>query len=245
MWVARWVLPGSVLVREQRPELSELLLPSLLALSRSESGELGRDACSLLCVRTGQGRGLVWVGKEGFKHGGDGGEMGVGGVTRGMGTVELEKLSKPLEIPFFFVSSSNPMAFPLRTLARLPCAPLRRTALRPFSLWPATPTPTNPLPPSDLDALSTPVNLPQPPSSSTFITPDVSPLGAESGVIDPLMDLAKLPLHYGDLKAMGLGSWWPTGIVQNTLEAIHVSTGLPWFVQEPSFKPPFSFNDLV
>jgi YidC/Oxa1 family membrane protein insertase len=37
------------------------------------------------------------------------------------------------------------------------------------------------------------------------------------------------PMHYGDLAAAGLTNWWPSGICAWALEAIHVSTGMPWF----------------
>ena len=36
-------------------------------------------------------------------------------------------------------------------------------------------------------------------------------------------------LQYGDLAALGLADWSPTGIVCWTFELINVSTGLPWF----------------
>ncbi|CED82383.1 cytochrome oxidase biogenesis protein [Phaffia rhodozyma] len=130
-----------------------------------------------------------------------------------------------------------------RTPLVLRSAPILAAHARPFSLWPSSSKPAEPLAPADIESsVATPVNLPQPPSiptssvssvastpSSGLITPDASPLGLESGVVDPLMDLAKLPLHYGDLKAMGLGSWWPTGWIQSAFEAIQVSTGLPWW----------------
>lgn len=35
--------------------------------------------------------------------------------------------------------------------------------------------------------------------------------------------------HIGDLKLLGLCSWWPSGWIQSLLEALYVSTGLPWW----------------
>ncbi|KAI8995914.1 60Kd inner membrane protein-domain-containing protein, partial [Gaertneriomyces semiglobifer] len=33
----------------------------------------------------------------------------------------------------------------------------------------------------------------------------------------------------GDLKTIGLGGWGPTGMAQNLLELVHVTSGLPWW----------------
>ena len=31
------------------------------------------------------------------------------------------------------------------------------------------------------------------------------------------------------LKSLGLGSWWPSGLVQQALEFLHCTVGLPWW----------------
>lgn len=36
-------------------------------------------------------------------------------------------------------------------------------------------------------------------------------------------------MQYGDLASLGLASYWPAGLCQWGMEALHVSTGLPWF----------------
>ncbi|KAJ1977920.1 hypothetical protein H4R34_003394, partial [Dimargaris verticillata] len=41
--------------------------------------------------------------------------------------------------------------------------------------------------------------------------------------------LANAAMNYGDLQAMGLVNYTPAGAVQAFLEAVHVSTGLPWW----------------
>ncbi|GJE89000.1 hypothetical protein PsYK624_050890 [Phanerochaete sordida] len=48
-----------------------------------------------------------------------------------------------------------------------------------------------------------------------------------NSAIDTVAQLA--PMQYGDLAALGLASWWPSGISQWGMELLHVSTGLPWF----------------
>lgn len=37
------------------------------------------------------------------------------------------------------------------------------------------------------------------------------------------------PLQYGDLAALGITSWWPSGIMSWSFELLQVSTGMPWF----------------
>lgn len=41
--------------------------------------------------------------------------------------------------------------------------------------------------------------------------------------------VARVPMQYGDLAALGLCHWTPAGLSQWGLEALHVATGLPWF----------------
>ncbi|KAG8215339.1 hypothetical protein J3R82DRAFT_8933 [Butyriboletus roseoflavus] len=37
------------------------------------------------------------------------------------------------------------------------------------------------------------------------------------------------PLQYGDFAALGITSWWPSGIMSWSFELLQVSTGMPWF----------------
>lgn len=55
---------------------------------------------------------------------------------------------------------------------------------------------------------------------------EASPL-LQSDTVDTLAALA--PLQYGDLAALGLAGWTPSGLASWMLELINVSTGLPWF----------------
>ena len=54
----------------------------------------------------------------------------------------------------------------------------------------------------------------------------VSPL-SQPDTLDTLAALT--PLQYGDLTALGLTGWGPSGLTTWMLELINVSTGLPWF----------------
>jgi YidC/Oxa1 family membrane protein insertase len=53
-----------------------------------------------------------------------------------------------------------------------------------------------------------------------------SPL-SQSDALDTLAALT--PLQYGDLAALGLSGWSPSGLSSWMLELINVSTGMPWF----------------
>ncbi|KAF9109380.1 Mitochondrial inner membrane protein oxa1l [Mortierella sp. AM989] len=41
--------------------------------------------------------------------------------------------------------------------------------------------------------------------------------------------IGKVAMQYGDLKAMGLVNFTPVGALETILEAVHISTGLPWW----------------
>ncbi|KAH9964165.1 60Kd inner membrane protein-domain-containing protein [Russula dissimulans] len=54
-----------------------------------------------------------------------------------------------------------------------------------------------------------------------------SPIPQSSDALDTLAALA--PLQYGDLAALGLAGWSPSGLATWMLELVNVSSGLPWF----------------
>ena len=67
-------------------------------------------------------------------------------------------------------------------------------------------------------------------SSDASIVSDASSTLAEtlsSVPVDALTSIA--PLHYGDLTAAGLTSFWPPGLCVWGLETLQVATGMPWF----------------
>ncbi|XP_064640751.1 mitochondrial inner membrane protein OXA1L-like isoform X2 [Lineus longissimus] len=50
--------------------------------------------------------------------------------------------------------------------------------------------------------------------------------------VDPLADIGEVALNaLGEptFASLGLGSWWPPGLVQSALELLHVSCDLPWW----------------
>ncbi|KAF8125642.1 60Kd inner membrane protein-domain-containing protein [Boletus edulis] len=70
------------------------------------------------------------------------------------------------------------------------------------------------------------VNAPTAVATSDVLPPDVS-----TSALD-LSDVASNvipPLQYGDFAALGLTSWWPSGIMSWSFELLQVSTGMPWF----------------
>ena len=89
--------------------------------------------------------------------------------------------------------------------------------------------------------ISEPVLAPPPEVASSVpvshTTPTAEAIPAEAVVSasplsqpDALDTLAAFtPLQYGDLAALGLASWYPSGLTSWMLELINVSTGLPWF----------------
>ena len=59
---------------------------------------------------------------------------------------------------------------------------------------------------------------------------DVATSDAVASISTSVTDtLARVPLQYGDLAALGLTSWTPAGICRWFIEIFHVATGLPWF----------------
>jgi YidC/Oxa1 family membrane protein insertase len=50
-----------------------------------------------------------------------------------------------------------------------------------------------------------------------------------SDALDAVVSNVPAAMQYGDLAALGLTGWTPAGLVRWGLEALHVSTGLPWF----------------
>ena len=58
-------------------------------------------------------------------------------------------------------------------------------------------------------------------ASSTSVLSEVAAQNADS--------ISQVAMKYGDLKAMGLVNFSPVGGLETVLEAIHISTGLPWW----------------
>ncbi|KAI9228664.1 MAG: 60Kd inner membrane protein-domain-containing protein [Piptocephalis tieghemiana] len=69
------------------------------------------------------------------------------------------------------------------------------------------------------------------PSSSASSLPDAPAGTAMEGVTVAREAVADSAMQFGDLQAMGLDKAFynPVGIAQSLLEAIHISTGLPWW----------------
>ncbi|KAJ7767395.1 60Kd inner membrane protein-domain-containing protein [Mycena maculata] len=88
------------------------------------------------------------------------------------------------------------------------------SAAAPGGLQPPLPTPPPPPPPSP------PVDIGSFVDSDSFLT--------DSGIVADTI-AAIPPLQHGDLAALGLCHWTPSGLVQYSFELIHISTGLPWF----------------
>ena len=65
-----------------------------------------------------------------------------------------------------------------------------------------------------------PTSIPEP--VSEVLPVDVSALSEVVTNVVP-------PLQYGDFAALGLTSWWPSGIMSWSFELLQVSTGMPWF----------------
>ena len=62
--------------------------------------------------------------------------------------------------------------------------------------------------------------------SISDLLPDVS---ASASDISEVASNVILPLQYGDFAALGIASWWPSGIISWSFELLQVSTGMPWF----------------
>ncbi|CAL1698243.1 unnamed protein product [Somion occarium] len=94
------------------------------------------------------------------------------------------------------------------------------------------------------DALSNTLPISQPPPVESVAVVDssvVSEASQASGtqtvvdgasiasdVISSVPAVLPSPMNYGDLAALGLISWSPAGVTRWGMEALHVSTGLPW-----------------
>ncbi|KAF8999850.1 60Kd inner membrane protein-domain-containing protein [Cyathus striatus] len=108
---------------------------------------------------------------------------------------------------------------------------------RNFSLGKPT-APPNSTPPTELDQLEaaapTPPVTPLEPAASSLPHDAVDTLSApvDTSALSTITDAASLippPMHYGDLSALGLGGYTPWGIVEWSLEYLHVWSQLPWF----------------
>lgn len=121
-------------------------------------------------------------------------------------------------------------------------APSAKRNLWLFSSKPSAPTPPPPPQPSVSELTfeqappeaAVPANATSgfseafPADSTILLDSDLSaPIAASSSISDTLISIA--PLQYGDLAALGLAHWTPSGICQWMLEIINVSTGMPWF----------------
>ncbi|KAG9072741.1 Mitochondrial inner membrane protein oxa1l [Linnemannia hyalina] len=58
-------------------------------------------------------------------------------------------------------------------------------------------------------------------ATTTSVISEVAAQNAES--------ITQVAMKYGDLKAMGLVNFTPVGALETFLEAVHISTGLPWW----------------
>lgn len=115
---------------------------------------------------------------------------------------------------------------------------------RSFSLYPfasankpSSPESSRPLEDALLEAdvaepvasAAAPVPPPAAASGPYSLTPSEAPAPPPALSLDTI-DPATIPMEIGDLNALGLGGWWPIGIIQQLLEAVHVWTGMPWCV---------------
>lgn len=112
-------------------------------------------------------------------------------------------------------------------------------SVRNFSLWPSKPvaTPESPIPseqtpelPVEEQAASVITEVPEVPAVDVVSAPETTSALSDALASIPADTIASIPpMHYGDLAALGLCSWWPSGFFQWGMEAVHVSIGLPWF----------------
>ncbi|KAI0003838.1 60Kd inner membrane protein-domain-containing protein [Russula compacta] len=122
----------------------------------------------------------------------------------------------------------------------LPC-PRVQAPLATRSIWvfskksEAAPPATAPRDAPTPEPVSVPEAASGAPATHTTPTAEVVPAEAVAQASslpqpDALDTLAALtPLQYGDLAALGLAGWSPSGLSTWMLELINVSTGLPWF----------------
>ncbi|KAF7307851.1 Inner membrane protein [Mycena kentingensis (nom. inval.)] len=68
--------------------------------------------------------------------------------------------------------------------------------------------------------------------NSTTPNPPLDATSSVDAISEALGDAVSTipPLQAGDFAALGLHSWWwPPGVIQYSIETIHLATGLPWF----------------
>jgi YidC/Oxa1 family membrane protein insertase len=63
--------------------------------------------------------------------------------------------------------------------------------------------------------------------SDETTTTSLSVVSADTTSVPATVDIP--PLQFGDLSELGLVSWTPAGFVRWSIEAVQVSTGMPWF----------------
>lgn len=71
-----------------------------------------------------------------------------------------------------------------------------------------------------------PTSTPTSEPLSEVLSADVS---APASALSEVVTSAIPPLQYGDFAALGITSWWPSGIMTWSFELLQVSTGMPWF----------------
>lgn len=85
----------------------------------------------------------------------------------------------------------------------------------------------------EVETLEAPVDAAAPAEAASATAGD-APAGLADVPLDVPIDVPDLSavasvMQYGDLASLGLASWTPAGICQWGMEALHVSTGIPWF----------------
>ncbi|KAJ3354766.1 Mitochondrial inner membrane protein oxa1l [Entophlyctis luteolus] len=85
-----------------------------------------------------------------------------------------------------------------------------------------------------------PVDAPVPKPTESLLDPSLSSdfvKALDSVIVDPAKDIvgeASEPLltaitNLGDIKTLGLGHWTPVGLIENLIEGVYVTTGMPWW----------------
>ncbi|KAI8990398.1 60Kd inner membrane protein-domain-containing protein [Trametes punicea] len=123
--------------------------------------------------------------------------------------------------------------------SEFPSTQRRALSLWPFSKSPAPVEKTEPAPPEIVPETTT---TPEPvaveasatlDAASSVPSPDAAlpPVSVPTDALptEIVSSIPPLPLHYGDLAALGLASWTPAGLCRWGMELIQVSTGMPWF----------------
>ncbi|CAE6483420.1 unnamed protein product [Rhizoctonia solani] len=143
----------------------------------------------------------------------------------------------PLSRKLSIAAASQGFARPAHRLGTNPI--LGVSASRSLSLWPswgsskpAAPAPTQPSPdtstPEPVESIAG-VDAPiSPPIEVTQVEPNVVSPEVASTALDALSS-SPAAHQLGDFAAAGFGGLWPSGLVQTSLELLHVQTGLPWW----------------